>query len=734
MTQEQLLRMLKKDVRSLLVSANGGLTAEQLKRDYKVMLGHPLPLQPLGYRNVLEMVGDMPDVVAVSYSHDGGLLLKAVGVESTKRIEELVSKQRSSKHKVAPRKTAMGSSCSHSLQKNPVKLPCRGHAPPAVPVQLRSQLQQLLSQGPVLLSELESSFARRFGWPLQITHYGFNSIAEMLVAVSDIVTVKQSRMGSVISLQSNMVSPQPTKQSPADLEVTCAQSPVCHAEEKHLLLTSETSEPTLPNESSLGDMLSAGRLHSEGTQLGPKPVQEETGFESSNEKLQEELRKRIFECGATVTVRPELKEKLCQVVAQSGEGISIHDLPREFKRLFDEDLPVSECGFLSVTEMVGALSDTFYIKSGHEEERPGWVVMDIQCRSAQHGKEQGESTRAQEPFVALNPPKKTVDFSCVDSSWEGQGNEEVAAKAVEAEADLKMLDIFPALAAVAGDEPVVPLDIVQEKLWATARPQERMLVGVLVERVVSPNHFYVRFDETTESSALENMMIEMRSCYTHPEVSDRYQLLESFVRPSQVCCLRVQDIWFYRVVIHRILNDTQVEVYFVDFGDVTTVDWRELKFLKSCYAQLPAQAVLSSLAGIRPISGNWSKDAVRYFQKLCFERPLVAAIHSYQEDVLYTFLCDTHTEEDVYIHNALLAEGHAVQCMDSYSEDLSRQFNPVALYLETGMHAGGICPELYQQPVATPRERRLVEEEEDLSDLPELEVIIDDDDDDLTAV
>uniref|UniRef100_A0A8C9S314 Tudor domain-containing protein 5 n=1 Tax=Scleropages formosus TaxID=113540 RepID=A0A8C9S314_SCLFO len=639
MTQEQLLRMLKKDVRSLLVSANGGLTAEQLKRDYKVMLGHPLPLQPLGYRNVLEMVGDMPDVVAVSYSHDGGLLLKAVGVESTKRIEELVSKQRSSKHKVAPRKTAMGSSCSHSLQKNPVKLPCRGHAPPAVPVQLRSQLQQLLSQGPVLLSELESSFARRFGWPLQITHYGFNSIAEMLVAVSDIVTVKQSRMGSVISLQSNMVSPQPTKQSPADLEVTCAQSPV-----------------------------------------------------QGNISVQKSYSALAF-----------LKYMGCFT-------ISLHTkLNSVVQRLFDEDLPVSECGFLSVTEMVGALSDTFYIKSGHEEERPGWVVMDIQCRSAQHGlylllhynlililkelfqafgsnigfinlhvclsgKEQGESTRAQEPFVALNPPKKTVDFN-----------------------------IFPALAAVAGDEPVVPLDIVQEKLWATARPQERMLVGVLVERVVSPNHFYVRFDETTESSALENMMIEMRSCYTHPEVSDRYQLLESFVRPSQVCCLRVQDIWFYRVVIHRILNDTQVEVYFVDFGDVTTVDWRELKFLKSCYAQLPAQAVLSSLAGIRPISGNWSKDAVRYFQKLCFERPLVAAIHSYQEDVLYTFLCDTHTEEDVYIHNALLAEGHAVQCMDSYSEDLSRQFNPVALYLETGMHAGGICPELYQQPVATPR-------------------------------
>ncbi|XP_062306957.1 tudor domain-containing protein 5 isoform X2 [Osmerus eperlanus] len=773
MTQEQMLAELKKDVRSLLMSAKMGLAPDQLKRDYANMVGHPLPLRSFGFRNVLDMVREMPDVVALDYLADGSLVLKAISDDSTRGIEELVARQRVAKGKTSNRRGGMAFFSPRYLHRagpiTPMVLPRRGWAPPALPAQLRTQLRVLLSQGPISLSALEVSFARCFGQPLRVTNYGFYSVAEMLGAAADMVAVQQGRSGSVLSLKgqppvTSRVRTQPARTpslkppkpaltieavvSPAVNSQAPVESPRPPSTQNHVACLSKAplSRSPCPGATERGQH-SPGATergqHMEPTAPEPQPSSEDQLFQKCIIKLEQEMQQCILENGHAGTVSSELKTRLRQVVSQNSEGISVHDLPSEYKRAFGEELPVIQSGFLSVTEMAGALNDTLHLRPVKEGEGVRWMVADIKHVSQSQPEPSGPG--GDESGEGLNPSRAGYYLSSKESPWEGPQSDPVAedddppgcdeALGITNKTYHQMADPYPTMRVITGGEALVPPDALRgQRLRAPTRRSPRALVPVLVEWVESPSHFYLRFDENQETRALENMMMEMRSCYTCPKVSERYHLPPRYVRRGQACCVAPRDMWFYRVVIHRVLSDTQVEVYYVDFGDLTSVDRASLKFLKSCYSELPAQAVPSCLVGVKPIRAEWSAEATGSFQKLCCERTLVAALHSYQRDVLQLFLCDTHTEEDVYAHSALQDQGHGLHCSSAASAAHCGQLNPVTLYLGEGVFDEGMEIEdepgpaepsldspttLQPSPSPSPP---LKAPYPDLDDLPELEV------------
>uniref|UniRef100_A0A3Q2SS46 Tudor domain-containing protein 5 n=1 Tax=Fundulus heteroclitus TaxID=8078 RepID=A0A3Q2SS46_FUNHE len=526
MNQDDLLVKLKKDVRSLLTSSKLGLDPEQLRRDYVSMLGHPMPLRPLGFRNVMDMVQEMPDVVSVNYSQDGSICLKAVCDENTQNIVELVSRQRISKSE----KARKFSSARYHHQTLAAALPRRGRPPPGIPANLRAQLRFLLSQGPLRLSELEVSYLRFYGYPLRVHNYGFYSTGEMLEAAKDMIVIQQGRLGSVLMLREEM-RPRP--------------------------VTPRRTGPIKPSNAPRGP-----------------------SFQNSAVKV------------PVLTERPG---PFLDIWVWMGSKFT-----SGWKMLVI-------LFYFSVHKTLFVLFTIIF---------PGSAKTD-------------GSTDCDEM------PPKSYYFSFKKSAWEEKCES-------------------------AHLQSPVPLDAMQnQRLKPPTRRRARELIEVKVEQVESPGSFYIRCSETEEAHALESLMFDMRRCYACPEVSEQYKLLDPFIRQGQVCCVSPSGIWFYRVVIDRVISSTHVEVFLLSFIlSLSTVSI----FSRSSFSVLPAQAIPSALTGIKPTSSSWTAEATDSFRKLCSDRVFVGALDCYTGDVLQLYLCDTRTDQDIYIHTVLIDQGHGVAC------------------------------------------------------------------------
>ncbi|EAW91051.1 tudor domain-containing protein 5 isoform 3 [Homo sapiens] len=228
----------------------------------------------------------------------------------------------------------------------------------------------------------------------------------------------------------------------------------------------------------------------------------------------------------------------------------------------------------------------------------------------------------------------------------------------------------------------IPPDAVPNKKLCRLPPLDTSsLIGVFVEYIISPSQFYIRIYSRDSSELLEDMMIEMRRCYSNQLVSDRYVMPECFIQPGHLCCVRIsEDKWWYRVIIHRVLEKQEVEVFYPDFGNIGIVQKSSLRFLKCCYTKLPAQAIPCSLAWVRPVEEHWTSKAILQFQKLCGLKPLVGVVDEYVDGILNIFLCDTSSNEDVYFHHVLRTEGHAIVCRENISSKGFSELNPLALY------------------------------------------------------
>ncbi|XP_054406513.1 tudor domain-containing protein 5 isoform X1 [Pongo abelii] len=675
--QERIQECLRKEIRSLLISTKDGLSPQELEKEYLLMVGNHLPLRILGYRSTMELVLDMPDVVSVCPGAGGTVILKAIPDESTKGIASLVAKQRSS-HKVR-NSMHKGRPSIYSVPRSHRRVPYRGRVAPILPAVVKSELKDLLALSPVLLSDFEKAFAKRFGRSFQYMQYGFLSMFEVLNAASDVISVEHTRAGSLLMLKKSVTEEKP-RGCPAGkifaqpfrmkqgsystgfpVAKACFSQPTSNMEPpKQIMSTEKTSKLNVVETSRLN--------HTE------KLNQLENTFKSV-----------IARIGPGGTISSELKHKIKFVVSKFPEGLFISKLLGEYEVIFKEQLSPKKLGFLNVTELVGALSDILHVE--FREGQQDLLVFDVDKKllpPVQSDKKiEAKACVSSLPRNSLSTAtvKETV-WNC-PSKKQKEPQQKICKKPnlvvkplqLQVESNKSQLNL-----ATANHD--IPPDAVPDKKLCRLPPLDTSsLIGVFVEYIISPSQFYIRIYSRDSSELLEDMMIEMRRCYSNQLVSDRYVMPECFIQPGHLCCVRIsEDKWWYRVIIHRVLGKQEVEVFYPDFGNIGIVQKSSLRFLKCCYTKLPAQAIPCSLAWVRPVEEHWTSKAILQFQKLCGLKPLVGVVDEYVDGILNIFLCDTSSNEDVYFHHVLRTEGHAIVCRENISSKGFSELNPLALY------------------------------------------------------
>lgn len=76
--KKKTLSVVKKEIRSLLISSPIGLRLADLLSDYRSMIGKHLPFQEFGYSSALEMIKHMPDVVHPVFRPGGAMFLEGL--------------------------------------------------------------------------------------------------------------------------------------------------------------------------------------------------------------------------------------------------------------------------------------------------------------------------------------------------------------------------------------------------------------------------------------------------------------------------------------------------------------------------------------------------------------------------------------------------------------------------------------------------------------------------------
>ena len=163
-------------------------------------------------------------------------------------------------------------------------------------------------------------------------------------------------------------------------------------------------------------------------------------------------------------------------------------------------------------------------------------------------------------------------------------------------------------------------------------------VLVNVTWVISPSTFYITFPHGAKDTSrlqpsdlsqnhptrFSNMMASMQQFYLG---NCRKLFMDSLPAPGSLLVTRSEGDKLWHRAMVRDCSEGEVEVFFVDLGQVEVVTLSNTRKLESCFSVLPFQAVLCCLSSVEPAGQGWCKEASDLFKRLvCFSQYVTAKV------------------------------------------------------------------------------------------------------------
>ncbi|TEA34900.1 hypothetical protein DBR06_SOUSAS41110003 [Sousa chinensis] len=194
---------------------------------------------------------------------------------------------------------------------------------------------------------------------------------------------------------------------------------------------------------------------------------------------------------------------------------------------------------------------------------------------------------------------------------------------------------------------------------------------VYVSASEHPNHFWIQIIGS-RSLQLDKLVREMTQHYENSLPED----LTVHVGDIVAAPLPTNGSW-YRARVLGTLENGNLDLYFVDFGDNGYCPLRDLRVLRSAdFLSLPFQAIECSLARIAPSGEQWEEEALDEFDRLTHcagWKPLVAKISSYVQSGISTWpkihLYDTSNGKKLDIGLELVRKGYAIELPEDMEEN-----------------------------------------------------------------